>query len=79
MPGLCKEPSPEQPDFGGGSSWRASFGQLGRSAAEDGCPEGRAVYGTRCATLVVAVQQPEGLQIRVRERRFDAWGGVAGA
>jgi len=40
--------------------------------------EGQAVYGTRCATVVVAEARPEGLQIRVRERSFDPWGALTG-
>lgn len=39
---------------------------------------GRAVYGTRCSTLVIAESQAGGLLLRVRERRFGAEGGVSG-
>ena len=40
--------------------------------------DGRAVYGTRCSTLVIAERQAGGLLLRVRERRFAAQGGVEG-
>ncbi len=68
-------PDAELPDTGIGM---ARERQLSSAHIRIEDPEGRAVYGTRCATLVVAVQRPEGLQLRVRERRFDAWGNVEG-
>lgn len=40
--------------------------------------EGRAVYGTRCSTVVVAERMARGLRIRVRERRFAPDGSLAG-
>lgn len=40
--------------------------------------DGLAVYGTRCSTLVLAERRPDGLLLRVRERRFAAQGGISG-
>lgn len=40
--------------------------------------DGRSVYGTRCSTLVMAVREGSGLQVRVTERRWDAAGALAG-
>jgi uncharacterized protein with NRDE domain len=40
--------------------------------------DGRAVYGTRCSTLVLARREAEGLRFELTERRWDASGALAG-
>lgn len=71
------EPAPDSqlPDTGIGLDRER---QLSSSFIRIAGADGRAVYGTRCSTVVIAEREGQGLHIRVIERRFGAEGDIQG-
>jgi len=71
------EPAPDAqlPDTGIGLQRERA---LSSAFIRIGGPDGQAVYGTRCSTLVIAERDGSGLRLHVVERRFGADGGISG-
>lgn len=68
-------PDADLPDTGIGL---ARERQLSSAFIRIAGPDGRALYGTRCSTLVLLERDAARARLWMLERRFDALGGIAG-